>query len=79
MFDTAMDGNVTMMIWLSKQMLGYSDKVEKKLEHSGEVKSNFNRKEALKQLFKTEKSRALSLELAEELCQAEEQVEKKRT
>lgn len=30
MWDTAMGGHVTMMIWLSKQMLGYTDKVEQK-------------------------------------------------
>lgn len=28
MFDTAISGNVTMMIWLSKNLLGYSDKTE---------------------------------------------------
>lgn len=28
MWETAMGGNVTMMIWLSKQMLGYTDKQE---------------------------------------------------
>lgn len=28
MWEHAMGGNTTMMIWLSKQMLGYSDKVE---------------------------------------------------
>lgn len=32
MWETAMGGNVTMMIWLSKQMLGYTDKVEQKHE-----------------------------------------------
>lgn len=32
MWETAMGGNVTMMIWLSKQMLGYTDKVEAKAE-----------------------------------------------
>lgn len=37
MFDTAMNGNVTMMIWLSKQMLGYTDKVEQKQEVKAEV------------------------------------------
>ncbi len=31
MFDTAMSGNVTMQIWLSKQYLGFADKVESKL------------------------------------------------
>lgn len=30
MFETAIGGNVTMMIWLSKQHLGMSDKVEQK-------------------------------------------------
>lgn len=28
MWETAMGGNITMMIWLSKQLLGYSDKIE---------------------------------------------------
>jgi hypothetical protein len=31
MFDTAIAGNVTMMIWLSKNLLGYTDKVETKM------------------------------------------------
>jgi hypothetical protein len=30
MWDTAMQGNVTMLIWLSKQMLDYSDKKDEK-------------------------------------------------
>jgi hypothetical protein len=30
MFETAMNGNVTMMIWLSKQLLGFT---EPKIEH----------------------------------------------
>lgn len=30
MWEIAMGGNVTMCIWLSKQMLGYTDKVEEK-------------------------------------------------
>lgn len=28
MFDTALGGNVAMMIWLSKNLLGYTDKTE---------------------------------------------------
>lgn len=32
MFETAIGGNVTMMIWLSKQHLGMSDKVEERTE-----------------------------------------------
>lgn len=35
MFETAMNGSIPMMIFLSKQMLGYSDKVEQKSEISG--------------------------------------------
>jgi hypothetical protein len=30
MYAKAKEGNVTMMIWLSKQLLGYTDKVENK-------------------------------------------------
>jgi len=37
MFEMAMGGNATMCIWLSKQMLGYTDKVESKTE--SEVKT----------------------------------------
>lgn len=32
MFDTAMGGNVVMQIWLSKQYLGMTDKIEEKIE-----------------------------------------------
>lgn len=38
MFETAMNGNVTMMIWLSKQMLGYRDQVELREEKKEEYK-----------------------------------------
>ena len=31
MWKAAVGGNITMMIWLSKQMLGYTDKVEEKV------------------------------------------------
>ncbi len=31
MYELAMGGNITMCIWLSKQMLGYTDKVEQKV------------------------------------------------
>ena len=33
-FETAMAGNVTMQIWLGKQILNQSDKIEKKQENS---------------------------------------------
>lgn len=32
MWEIAMSGNVSMCIWLSKQMLGYTDKVEQKTD-----------------------------------------------
>lgn len=32
MYEVAMKGNATMMIWLSKNMLGYADKVETKTD-----------------------------------------------
>lgn len=38
MFEMAMGGNTTMCIWLSKQMLGYTDKVIQKVEEK--VESN---------------------------------------
>lgn len=38
MFVIAMKGNVTMCIWLSKQMLGYTDKVEQNV--SSQVQTN---------------------------------------
>ena len=32
MFETAMNGNVTLMIWLSKQYLGFTEKVEQSVD-----------------------------------------------
>lgn len=37
MWDIALGGNVTMCIWLSKQMLGYTDKKDIGIDHSGSV------------------------------------------
>lgn len=37
MWETAMNGNVTMMIWLSKQMLGYTEKVEQRSDLKAEA------------------------------------------
>lgn len=37
MMDTAMSGNVVMQIWLSKQYLGMSDKVESKVDSGTKV------------------------------------------
>lgn len=38
----ALDGNVTMLIWLGKQVLGQADKREQKIEFEGDV--NFSTK-----------------------------------
>lgn len=38
MFEMAMGGNSTLCIWLSKQMLGYTEKVEQRQEVKAEVK-----------------------------------------
>ena len=35
--ELALGGNVTLLIWLGKQMLNQSEKVEAKTEHSGEI------------------------------------------
>jgi hypothetical protein len=39
MYDTAIAGNVTMMIWLSKNLLGYTDKIETKEVSKEDTKS----------------------------------------
>lgn len=49
MWDTAMGGNVTMQIWLSKQMLGYTDKQEVKTENKTDL--NVDSKEKFKGLM----------------------------
>lgn len=40
MWEKAKTGNVTMMIWLSKQILGYADKVTQKVETTEPVTIN---------------------------------------
>ena len=40
-FDVAMKGNVSMLIWLGKQVLGQKDQQE--MEHSGNFEVNINR------------------------------------
>lgn len=66
--------NLGAFVWMTKNVLKWSDKVENTVEHSGEVHSGENRKKSLNQIFKTEKSRALALELAEEMCARELQL-----
>jgi len=38
-FESALEGNATMLIWLGKQWLGQTDKIETKTELSAEIKS----------------------------------------
>lgn len=45
------------------------------IEHSGGIDTRGNRKGQLQEIFKTDKSRALALELAEEMCEQEEKGE----
>lgn len=61
MWQQAQNGNVTMQIWLSKNVLGYTDKVEQ--NHSGRVDVNARAK-AIEDIFADERSRELARELA---------------
>ena len=70
--------NLGVFVWMTKNILKWSDKVENKIEHSGEVKSGINREQSLKRMFKDEKSRALALELSEHLCEQEDLAEKEK-
>mgnify|MGYP003509719092 CR=1 FL=1 len=45
MMETAMNGNVTMMIWLSKQYLGMTEKVEQESQLSGKFTLAYNLKD----------------------------------
>lgn len=42
MWEVAMGGNVTMLIWLSKQMLGYTDKIEEKVKTEEKITYKVN-------------------------------------
>lgn len=61
MYETAMNGNVVMMIWLSKQMLGYTDKVEQRNDTNlvlkdAELKTARNMAQDILNLVKTNAS-----------------------
>ncbi len=43
LFQKAQEGNPTLLIWLSKQHLGMSDKTEAKTENKGTLTVNFSR------------------------------------
>lgn len=44
--EVALQGNVSMLIWLGKQMLGQAEKVEAKTEHSGAINGTLAKEEA---------------------------------
>lgn len=52
--EVALTGNVSMLIWLGKQMLGQSEKVEAKTEHSGTINGTLpkEQEEAVKEWAK---------------------------
>lgn len=52
MYETAMNGNVVMQIWLSKQYLSFTDKVETKQDITARVESNLT-DEQLKAMAKS--------------------------
>lgn len=58
-YDTAMSGNVTMQIWLGKQYLGQSEKVQTRNEHispDGSFKVSLSKEEKLEMIEKYKKS-----------------------
>lgn len=52
MFETAMQGNVTMMIWLSKQYLDHKDKVETEQKQEITISHTDEEKQAMKEQLK---------------------------
>ncbi len=52
MFETAFGGNVTMMIWLSKQYLDHKDKVETETKQDIKVSYTDEEKQAMKEQLK---------------------------
>lgn len=59
--------NLGYFCWMTKNLFKWSDKIENKIDHSGEIGTKENRSQSLKKIFKDEKSRALALELAERM------------
>lgn len=59
MWETAMGGNVTMMIWLSKQLLGYTDKMDQRLY--AELLSIKQKIEQYQELSPEQKKKILSM------------------
>jgi hypothetical protein len=45
-FELALGGNVALLIWLGKQMLGQAEKVEAKTEHTGNVNGTLSKEDA---------------------------------
>lgn len=61
MWKAAMGGNITMMIWLSKQMLGYSDKFEE--DSKTRVIVTEEQKAAVREKFKVVNNDVLAKEI----------------
>ena len=61
------DFNLGAFVWMTKNVLKWSDKTEQKTEVSGSLMTGRDRETAMKGLFKNDKARDLALQLAEEL------------
>lgn len=70
MYQKAQSGNTTMQVWLSKNYLGYTERVEQKVNHSGSIGVQ-ERSRAVEKIFGDERSQELALELAERMSQPE--------
>lgn len=62
--------NLGYFCWMTKNLFKWSDKIENKIDHSGEIGTKENKTQSLKNIFKNEKSRELALQLAE--CMSKE-------
>ena len=67
----AIQFNLGAFVWMTKNVLKWSDKVEQKTEVSGEIMTGVQREETMRKIFNDEKSKGLALELAE-VMQTEE-------
>lgn len=65
--------NVGVYVWMTKNILKWTDKIENKIDNSVEIKTNKDRGETIKKLFKDDKARELALQLAEHLSKEKEE------
>jgi len=66
----ARGGNITMLIWLGKQYLGQSDKLDQSVEHSGEISAGKISQEKMDKILSDPESTKLAQELAIRLAGA---------